>query len=397
MMNTKEIIDTTEKYYLPVFGRPPIALDHGKGCTLYDADGKAYTDFLAGIAVNALGYAHPAIVKAISDQAAKIAHGSNIFYYEIQAKAAKELCKVAQMDRVFFANSGAEANEGLIKLARKYGSAKSPKKYKIITAVDSFHGRTMETLTATGQEHYHEGLEPLPEGFVYVPFGDLSAVEKVMDEDVCGVLLEPIQGEGGVHVPPEGYLKGVQDLCKKYDALLLFDEVQSGVCRSGKWFAYMLDGVKPDAMSLAKAIGCGFPMGAFLVQERLAHVFKPGDHGSTFGGNPLACAACYAAITTMEEMHLDEVAAKTGAYFKKGLEALQKKHPDKIKDVRGKGLLLGAELYRPGSSIVTEALKKGFIINCTAGNVLRFVPPLIISEKEIDALLKALDEILAEF
>ena len=205
-MDTKEIMDTTEKYYLPVFGRSPIALDHGEGVYLYDTDGNRYTDFLAGIAVNALGYAYPPLVKAVSDQAARIMHGSNLFYYEIQAKAAKQLCEVTTFDRVFFCNSGAEANEGAIKLARKYGHSKDPKKFKIITARDSFHGRTMETLTATGQDHYHEGLTPLPEGFVYVPFGDTAAMEAAMDDEVCGVLLEPIQGEGGVHVPPAGYL-----------------------------------------------------------------------------------------------------------------------------------------------------------------------------------------------
>jgi acetylornithine/N-succinyldiaminopimelate aminotransferase len=395
-MNTQEIIETTEKYYLPVFGRE-IVIDHGKGCTLYDTEGNAYTDFLAGIATNALGYAHPAVVKAVSEQAAKVMHCSNLFYTEIQAKAAKLLCEVAQMDRVFFANSGAEANEGLIKLARKYGSAKSPNKFKIITAADSFHGRTMETLTATGQPHYHEGLSPLPEGFVYVPFGDIKALEEVMDDDVCGVLVEPIQGEGGVHVPPEGYLKDIKALCQKHDALFLLDEVQTGVCRTGKWFAWMHEGVKPDVMSTAKAIGGGFPMGAFLVQERLAHVFKPGDHGSTFGGNAISCASCYATLSTLKKERMDEQAAQKGAYFMAGLKKLQSRYPDKVTDVRGRGLLIGMELYRPGSELVKKALGKGLIINCTAGNVLRFVPPLIISEKEIDKLMKGLEELLAEF
>ena len=396
-MNTKEIMDTTEKYYLPVFGRIPIALDHGEGVYLYDTDGNKYTDFLAGIAVNALGYAYPPLVKAVSEQAAKIMHGSNLFYYEIQAKAAKQLCEVTTFDRVFFCNSGAEANEGAIKLARKYGHSKDPKKFKIVTAKDSFHGRTMETLTATGQDHYHEGLSPLPEGFVYVPFGDTTAMEAAMDDEVCGVLLEPIQGEGGVHVPPAGYLEKVKELCEKHDALLIFDEIQTGVCRTGYWFAWMHSGVKPDVLTLAKAIGGGFPMGAFLVQERLAHVFAPGDHGSTFGGNALSCASCYAAIKAMKELALDKKAAETGAYFKKGLEALKSKHPDKVTDVRGMGLILGMELAKPGASLVQGALDKGFIINCTAGNVLRFVPPLIIGKEDIDALLKGLDELLAEF
>lgn len=396
-MNTKEIIATTEKYYLPVFGRNQIALDHGEGVYLYDTDGNKYTDFLDGIAVNALGYNYPPLVKAVSEQAAKIMHCSNLFYTEIQAKAAEALCEAAQMDRVFFANSGAEANEGAIKLARKYGSSVSPKKYKIVTALDSFHGRTMETLTATGQEHYHEGLSPLPEGFIYVPFGDIDAMEKVMDDDVCGVLLEPIQGEGGVHVPADDYLKKVQALCEAHKALLMFDEVQTGVCRTGKWFAWMHYGVKPDVMTTAKAIGGGFPMGAFLVQEKWAHVFAPGDHGSTFGGNALSCASCYTAITEMKRLELDKVAAKTGAYFKEKLEGLKAKYPDKVTDVRGKGLILGLELAKAGGALVPAALKKGFIINCTAGNVLRFVPPLIIGEKDIDGLIGVLDELLADF
>ena len=396
-MNTKEIIAMTEAHYLPVFGRFPIAIDHGEGATLYDADGKAYIDFLAGIATNALGYHHPAIVKAVCEQTQKVMHTSNLFYTEIQAKAAQQLAEVTGMDRVFFANSGAEANEGIIKLARKYGSRKNPAKFRIITAKDSFHGRTMETLTATGQDHYHEGLTPLPEGFTYVPFGDLAAIEAVMDDDVCGVLIEPIQGEGGVHVPAPGYLEGVKALCEKHDALFLLDEVQTGVCRTGKWFAYMHSTVKPDAMSLAKAIGGGFPMGAFVTTERLAHVFKPGDHGSTFGGNAISCASFYATLKTLKELHMDEAAARKGDYFQKGLKALQKKHPDKIADVRGKGLLIGAELSKAGACLVGRALEKGFIINCTAGNVLRFVPPLIITEGEIDQLLQCLDELLAEF
>ena len=396
-MNSQEIIALTDKYYLPVFGRNQIALDHGEGVKLYDAEGKEYLDFLAGIAVNGLGHNHPAIVKAISEQAAKLIHCSNLYYTEIQAKCVQLLAEVSQFDRVFLCNSGAEANEGALKLARKYGVAKNPKKFKVITALNSFHGRTMETLTATGQDHYHEGLEPLPAGFVYVPFGDLQALEKVMDDEVCGVLLEPIQGEGGVYVPPEGYLQQVKALCAKHDALLIFDEIQSGVCRSGKWFAWMHSGVKPDIMTMAKAMGGGFPMGAFVVTERLAHVFAPGDHGTTFGGNPLSCAASYAAISTMKALKLDEAAAKTGAYFKGELQKLQKKFPTKIKEVRGEGLILGLELTKPGAPVVKAALDKGLIINCTAGKVIRLVPPLIITKEDIDKLITAFAAIFADF
>lgn len=396
-MNTKEIIETTEKYYLPVFGRYQIALDHGKGCKLYDTDGKEYTDFFAGIAVNALGYDHPAIYNGIMEQAKKLSHCSNLYYTEIQAKNVALLAEVTGFDRVFLCNSGAEANEGAIKLIRKHGIAKNPNKFKIITAVDSFHGRTMETLTATGQDHYHEGLFPLPHGFEYVPFGDYEAMEKMMDDEVCGVILEPVQGEGGVFVPPAGYLEKVKALCEKHDALLVFDEVQTGFCRTGKWFAYMLSGVKPDILTMAKAIGGGIPMGAFAVDEKLAHVFAPGDHGTTFGGNSLACAASYAAVKTMKEEGLDKVAAETGAYFKAGLQKLAEAHADKVKEVRGEGLILGMELTKPGNPIVNALMEKGFLINCTAGKVLRFVPPLIISKEEIDAMLAALDTELKEF
>jgi len=396
-LNTKEIIEQTDKYYLPVFGRNQIALDHGKGCKLYDAEGREYTDFLAGIAVNGLGHAHPAIVKAISDQAGKLIHSSNLYYTEIQAKAVKVLSEISGFERIFLCNSGAEANEGALKLARKYGVAKSPKKFKIISAVHSFHGRTMATLTATGQDHYHEGLSPLPVGYEYVPYGDIAALENALDDEVCGVLLEPIQGEGGVHVPTNGYLLKARELCDKYDALLMFDEIQSGICRSGKWFAWEYSGARPDVMTLAKALGGGFPMGAFVTTERLAHVFAPGDHGTTFGGNPLSCAAAYASLTTMKEMKLDQVAAETGAYFKVELEKLQKQFPDKIVEVRGRGLILGMELTKPGAPIVKACLERRMIINCTAGNVIRLVPPLIISKEEIDALMVVFREVFEEF
>ena len=396
-MDKKTIIEETEKYYLPVFGRYPMVMELGQGCRVWDNEGNEYVDAFAGIAVNSLGYNHPVLVKAISEQAAKLMHCSNLYYTEIQAKALRVVAEATGMDRIFFANCGAEGNEGAMKLARKYGVSKAPTKYKIISADESFHGRTFDTLAATGHDYYHVGYGPLSPGHVLVPYGDIKALEAQMDDDVCAILLEPIQGEGGVHVPSDEYLQQVRALCDKHDALLIFDEVQTGVARTGKWFAYMHSTVKPDAMSLAKAIGGGFPMGAFVTTERLAHVFKPGDHGSTFGGNAISCASCYATLKTLKELHMDEAAARKGDYFQKGLKALQKKHPDKIADVRGKGLLIGAELSKAGACLVGRALEKGFIINCTAGNVLRFVPPLIITEGEIDQLLQCLDELLAEF
>lgn len=396
-MNTQEIIAQTEQYYLPVFGRYQVALDHGKGCMLYDVDGKSYVDFLAGIAVNALGHAHPALVQAISEQAGKLMHCSCMYYTEIQAKAVKLISEVSGFEKVFLCNCGAEANEGALKLALKYGVSKRPTKYKILSAEASFHGRTLNTVAATGQPHYNQGYGPLPAGHDWVPYNDLAALEAKMDEDVCAVILEPIQGEGGVHVPTQEYLQGVRALCDKYDALLIFDEIQTGVGRTGKWFAYMHSGVKPDVMTMAKGIGGGFPMAAFVVDVKCTHVFAKGDHGGTFGGNPLACAASFATLTTIQQDNLVENAAKQGEYFKAKLQELQAKYSTKVQEVRGEGLLLGMELVQPGTPVVEHCLEHGVIINCTAGNVLRFVPPLIVTAKGIDTVVAALDQALAVF
>jgi acetylornithine/N-succinyldiaminopimelate aminotransferase len=396
-MDSKTIIAETDKYYLPVFSRYKVAFTHGKGCYLYDAEGKAYLDFLGGIAVNALGYAHPVLVKALSEQAAKLTHCSNIFYTDIQAKAVKLVSEVTGFDRVFFANSGAEANEGAMKLARKYGVSQDPCKYKIISAEESFHGRTFDTLAATGHEHYRVGYGPLPVGHEFVNYGDLKELEETMDDEVCAVLLEPIQGEGGVHPATKEYLQGVRALCDKYHALLIYDEVQCGVCRSGKWFAYMLYGVKPDVMTFAKGIGGGFPVGGFCVDEKYAHVFAPGDHGSTFGGNAIACAAVFATLSTLKSENMaDKVVAK-GRYFKAQLQKLAAKYPDKVKEVRGEGLLLGMDLKKKGGPVVAACLEKGLIVNCTAETVIRLVPPLIVTEKEIDEAVAVLDQALAKF
>ena len=394
-MDKKTVIAETEKYYLPVFGRYQMVMELGQGCRVWDSEGNEYVDAFAGIAVNSLGYNHPVLVKAIAEQAAKLMHCSNLYYTEIQAKALRVVAEATGMDRIFFANCGAEANEGAMKLARKYGVAKSPTKYKIISADESFHGRTFDTLAATGHDYYHVGYGPLSPGHVLVPYGDIKALEAQMDEDVCAVLLEPIQGEGGVHVPSDEYLQQVRALCDKYDALLIFDEVQTGVARTGKWFAYMHSGVKPDVLTFAKGIGGGFPVAGFAVPEKRAHVFKPGDHGGTFGGNPLACAAVYATLTTLRSEGLvDKVAAK-GEYFIGELRKLQAKYPDKVTDVRGRGLLLGMEVKGEGKPLVEACLAEHVIVNCTAGNVIRIVPPLIISKEEIDIVVAALDKALA--
>ncbi len=394
-MDKKTIIEETEKYYLPVFGRYPMVMELGQGCRVWDNEGNEYVDAFAGIAVNSLGYNHPVLVKAISEQAGKLMHCSNLYYTEIQAKALRMVAEATGMDRIFFANCGAEGNEGAMKLARKYGVSKAPTKYKIISAEESFHGRTFDTLAATGHDYYHVGYGPLSPGHVLVPYGDIKALEAQMDDDVCAVLLEPIQGEGGVHVPPDEYLQQVRALCDKHDALLIFDEVQTGVARTGKWFAYMHSGVKPDILTFAKGIGGGFPVAGFAVPERLAHVFKPGDHGGTFGGNPLACAAVYATLTTIKSEGLVDKVAEKGEYFKNKLRKLQEKYPDKVTDVRGCGLMLGMEVAGEGKPIVESCLANNVIVNCTAGNVIRIVPPLIISKEEIDIVVAALDKALA--
>lgn len=394
-MDKKNIIEETEKYYLPVFGRYPMVMELGQGCRVWDNEGNEYVDAFAGIAVNSLGYNHPVLVKAISEQASKLMHCSNLYYTEIQAKALRVVAEATGMDRIFFANCGAEGNEGAMKLARKYGVSKAPTKYKIISADESFHGRTFDTLAATGHDYYHVGYGPLSPGHVLVPYGDIKALEAQMDDDVCAVLLEPIQGEGGVHVPSDEYLRQVRALCDKHDALLIFDEVQTGVARTGKWFAYMHSGVKPDILTFAKGIGGGFPVAGFAVPERLAHVFKPGDHGGTFGGNPLACAAVYATLTTIKSEGLVDKVAEKGEYFKNELRKLQEKYPDKVTDVRGCGLMLGMEVAGEGKPIVESCLANNVIVNCTAGNVIRIVPPLIISKEEIDIVVAALDKALA--
>ena len=372
-----------------------MVMELGQGCRVWDDEGNEYVDAFAGIAVNSLGYNHPVLVKAISEQAAKLMHCSNLYYTEIQAKALRVVAEATGMDRIFFANCGAEGNEGAMKLARKYGVSKAPTKYKIISADESFHGRTFDTLAATGHDYYHVGYGPLSPGHVLVPYGDIKALEAQMDDDVCAVLLEPIQGEGGVHVPPAEYLQQVRALCDKHDALLIFDEVQTGVARTGKWFAYMHSGVKPDILTFAKGIGGGFPVAGFAVPERLAHVFKPGDHGGTFGGNPLACAAVYATLTTIKSEGLVDKVAEKGEYFKNELRKLQEKYPDKVTDVRGCGLMLGMEVAGEGKPIVESCLANNVIVNCTAGNVIRIVPPLIISREEIDIVVAALDKALA--
>ncbi|WP_251441483.1 acetylornithine transaminase [Veillonella intestinalis] len=393
-MNTTDIINHDKQDYFPVFARYDIVLDHGEGPYLYDTNGKQYLDYLAGIAVNIVGHNYPPLVKAIAEQASKMIHCSNLYYTEVQAQAAAKLKALSGMDKVFFANSGAEANEGAIKLARKYATAKDPEKIQIISALHSFHGRTIATLTATGQEKYHQGFGPLPAGFDYVPYGDINALTAKVTDKTCAILLEAIQGEGGVHIPSANYLKEVKTLCEKYDVLLIIDEIQAGMGRTGTFFAYQQFGIQPDIVTLAKGLAGGVPIGAFLSTNKLAHTFKAGDHGSTFGGNPLACAAANAVLTAIETEQLMANATTVGKYLLEQLSHLKTQYPTLITDVRGKGLMVGVELTKPGRDIVNHCLQKGLIINCTANTVLRFVPPLTITKEHVDQLITVLNDVL---
>ncbi len=395
-MNTKEIVKLGDKYLMRNYGRIPLAPVKGDGVRLWDADGQEYLDFVSGIAVNALGHCNLAVVEAICEQAGKLIHCSNLYYIESQALLAKMLIKNSVMDKAFFCNSGAEANEAAIKLARKYAKVKyGPEKVEIITALDSFHGRTLAAITATGQPKYQKGFEPLPAGFKYVPFNDLQALTEAIGPQTCAVMLEPIQGEGGVNVATMEYIDGVRDLCKKFGALLIFDEVQTGIGRTGRLFAYEHYNVKPDIVTLAKALGGGFPIGAMLARGEAAKVFQPGDHASTFGGNPLACAAALATLEEIIEGKVAEYTGTVGEILYRELEKLREKY-GYVKDIRGKGLLVGMELSIEGKKIVDACQQKGLLINCVGGYVLRFIPPLIVSATEIRQAIGILDGVMAE-
>ena len=397
MLTNEQIFAKDKSDYLPVFARYNIVLDHGDGPYVYDTKGKKYIDFLAGIAVNVVGHNYKPLVDAVSQQASKMIHCSNLYYTEVQVEAAEKLKKLSGMDKVFFGNSGAEANEGAIKLARKYATNIDPEKIQIISALHSFHGRTLATLTATGQDHYHHGFGPLPAGFDYVPYNDIQALEAKMSDKTCAVMLEAIQGEGGVHVPDPDYLPKVRALCDKYNAVLIFDEVQCGMGRTGTFFGCQQFGVKPDIVTLAKGLAGGVPIGAFMATDKVANAFHAGDHGSTFGGNPLACAAACVVLDALIDGNLMENAKEIGAYLQSKFEEYKSKYPNLIKEVRGRGLILGMELTRPGREIANECLDYGAIINCTAGNVLRFVPPLNITKAHVDELISVLDKVLPKY
>jgi len=390
------LIRDSARYLANTYARFPVVLVRGRGDRLWDSDGKEYLDFAAGIAVDVLGHCHPKMVEAIKAQAEALLHVSNLYHIEPQIRLAQALCEHSFADKVFFCNSGAEANEAAIKLARRYAKVRwGPDRYEIVCMRDSFHGRTMATLTATGQEKHQRGFEPLLPGFKHIPFNDLRAAEQAIDSRTCAVLVEPIQGEGGVRVPDDDYLPTLRQLCSDRDVLLMLDEVQTGMGRTGRLFAYEHWGIEPDVMTLAKALGGGLPIGAMLAKEEVASAFVPGSHASTFGGSPFITAAALAALTAIIEERLPQRAAKIGAYFLGRLRELVQRYPY-AKEARGKGLILALELAVPAKPIVDRCLQLGLLILTAGDQVLRFVPPLIIGEAEVDEALSILDQALAE-
>ena len=391
---TAEWVARADRVIMKTYGRYPIVPVRGEGCRLWDADGKMYLDFLAGVAVNNLGHCHPKVVAALQEQAARLIHCSNYYHIPSQVELAELLCGRSFADRAFFCNSGAEANEAAIKLARKYSRETfGPERFAIITAAESFHGRTMATVSATGQEKVQRFFDPLLHGFLHVPFNDAAAIAAAVTPQTCAVMLEPIQGEGGVNVPAPGYLREVREICDRHGLLLILDEVQTGLGRTGRLFAHEHFGIQPDIMTLAKALAGGAPIGAMLARDRFAEAFSPGTHGSTFGGNPLMTAAALAAVNALFDEGLLERAQTMGAYLVRRLEGLQAKH-SVVEAVRGIGLMVGMKLTIPGGNIVKQGHARGLLLNVTHDTVLRFVPPLVVGEAEIDEMTAVLDGLL---
>ena len=394
-MTSDEIIALNDRYLFPVYPRAPVALVRGRGCRVWDADGKEYLDFFASTVVANLGHAHPRVTQAIAEQASKILHVSNLHHSEPQALLAELLCTHSFADRVFLCNSGAEANEAAIKLARKYGSEHGDGRFEILTALGSFHGRTIATITATGQEKVRRGFQPLPEGFRYFAYNDIDALAEAISPRTIAVMLEPVLGEGGIVVPHPEYLRRVRELCDKHDLLLILDEVQTGMGRLGTLFAYEQSGITPDIMTLAKGLGAGVPIGAMLATERLAGSFTVGAHASTFGGNPLTCAAAVAVMRVMTEEGVLANCSAQGEHLRTRLRELRRRIP-RIKDVRGRGLLVGAELDGPGAPVVDACREAGLLINCTMEKTLRFSPPLIVAQDEIDRAVEITARVLGQ-
>ena len=391
-MNTQDVLSMFEKYVIANYGRLPKVIVKGQNNTLWDSDNNEILDMFPGWAVSGIGHCHPKVVEAIRKQAGELLHMDNTFYTIQQGQLAKMLSERAFGGQCFFCNSGAEANEAALKLARKHTPRE---KYKFITAERSFHGRTFATVTATGQPKYHDGFLPLPAGFVYVPYNDIDALHEAFDEEVCGVMVEPIQGEGGIHEATPEYMQTIRDLCDENGALMILDEVQTGMGRTGRWFGYQHYEIVPDIITMAKALGGGVAVGAMMARPEIAKSLVPGTHASTFGGNSLACAAGIAVIEAIEEDNLLDNANKMGEYTQQKLEQLKEKYPI-IDHIRGKGLMIGIQLTMSGTAIVNQCLEKGLRINCTQDTVLRFMPSMTVTKDEIDRAIAILDDVLAE-
>ena len=386
------------EHLMTTYAPMDVTFDHGEGALLWDTEGKQYLDALAGIAVCGLGHAHPAVTAAITGQASKLIHTSNLYRIENQQRLADELCRLSGLDSVFFSNSGAEANEAAIKIARMYGNARGVSSPGIIVMENSFHGRTLATLSATGNRKIQAGFEPLVQGFVRAPFNNIEAIENIAgnSSNIVAVMVEPIQGEGGINMPDEDYLSRLRSICDEQDWLLILDEIQTGMGRTGKWFAYQHNNILPDIMTLAKSLGNGVPIGACLARQKAADVMKPGSHGSTFGGNPLACAAGLAVVNAIEAESLVERAARLGELFKNKLEETLA-DVDGVAEIRGQGLMIGIQLEKPCKQLMAEALQHGLLISVQAEHVIRLLPPLIITEQQLDEVAAILGSIVIPF
>ena len=394
--NEKSLAERASKVLMNTYARTPIALIRGEGCRVWDQEGRSYLDFLAGIAVTALGHSHPRVLEAIRDQAGKILHTSNLYLIEPQIALAEQLIDHSFAQKVFFCNSGTEANEAAIKLVRRYASEVfGADKKTILCMENSFHGRTMASLSATGQSKFQQGFEPLLPGFAFAPFDDLAALDRVWDDSICAVMLEAIQGEGGIRVPGSNFLKGVRERCRERKALLILDEVQTGLGRTGTLFAHEQFGFEPDLMTLAKALANGLPIGALLATDEVARAFVPGSHAATFGGNHLVTAAAQAVLAVLLEPGFLDRVKRVGGYFQERLQSLAGEF-SQVKEVRGRGLLLGLVLDSPGKPVVEACREKGFLVNCTQDSILRFAPPLIVTPAEIDQLIEVLKGIFKE-
>ena len=376
----------------------PVSFEKGEGAILWDTEGKTYLDALAGIAVRSLGHAHPAVTKALCDQAGKLVHTSNVYGISNQQQLADKLVQLSGMDNVFFSNSGAEANEAAIKLARLFGHSKNIAQPAIIVMEGSFHGRTLATLTATGNRKIQAGFEPLVQGFVRAPYNDIEAIKNIAknNPNVVAILVEPVTGEGGVKIPADDYLNQIRDICDKNDWLMMLDEIQTGMCRTGQWFAHQHNGLSPDVMTLAKALGNGVPIGACLAKGKAANLFQPGNHGSTYGGNPLVCAAALAVIETMEQQQLAQRSKELGQKINDGFKQ-QLADVKAVIEIRNAGLMIGIQLDRPCAELVKAGLEAGILINVTANDVIRLLPPLIISDEQADQIVKMVSDLIRQF